>query len=132
MDLEEELSKTPLFSQTSRKHRKAIAKAGTVLKWKEGKVGVVEGSKAAAFFLILHGRVQIDRGGKTIARLHDGDFFGEAALISGGERNASATAMTDCEIFALSRPAFRALVEIDSTLALDMLKALVDRAAPIS
>ena len=131
-DVEAELARTPLFSQVSKKHRKAIAKAGTVLKWKEGKVGVVEGSKAAAFFLILDGTVEIDRGGKPIARLREGDFLGESALLSGGARNASATAITECTMFALGRPAFRALVQRDGDLALDLLKAMVDRAAPIA
>lgn len=128
-ELEATLAATPLFGQTSSKQRKALAKAGKVLMWAEGKKGVEEGSKAAAFFLILDGAVQIDKGGSPVARLREGDFFGETALLSGGARTASVTATTETKLFALGRPAFRSLVQNDPSLALAVMKAMADRAS---
>ncbi len=131
-ELEATLAGTPLFGQTTPKQRKALAKAGKLLTWAEGKKGVEEGSKAAAFFLILDGSVQIDKSGTPVARLREGDFFGETALLSGGARTASATATTKTELFALGRPAFRSLVQNDPSLALAVMKAMADRASASS
>ncbi|MGI9605298.1 MAG: cyclic nucleotide-binding domain-containing protein [Acidimicrobiales bacterium] len=128
-ELEAQLAKTPLFSRTTPKQRKALAKAGKVLPWADGKVGVKEGSKAAAFFLILDGSVDVTRGRTAVNRLRSGDFFGETALLSGGVRNATITAAENCTMFALGRPAFKALVESDPPLALAILQAMADRSA---
>lgn len=128
-ELEATLARTPLFGQTSSKQRKALAKAGKLLTWAEGKTGVEEGSKAAAFFLILEGAVDVDKGGTPVARLRDGDFFGETALLSGGARTASVTATTETQLFALGRPAFRSLVQNDPSLALAIMKAMAERAS---
>ena len=127
--LEAQLSSTPLFSQASRKQIKALAQAGKLISWPDGKVGVAQDSRAAAFFLILEGSVDVTKDGAAVARLRDGDFFGEVALLTGGTRTASVTARGRTELFALGRPAFRALVQNDPDLALAMMKSMADRIA---
>ncbi len=126
-ELEAVLARTPLFGQTSKKQRAKIVQAGRTLSWKSGKVVVEQGSRAAAFYVILDGTAEVSRGGAPINRLREGDFFGEVALLSGGDRTATVTATSDIEVFALGRPAFRSLVQSDSDLALEILKALADR-----
>ncbi len=62
------------------------------------------------FFLIRQGSVVVRRGDpeKEIARLYTGDFFGEAALITGQPRNASVYALEDSFICSLSKERFQA------------------------
>ena len=127
--LEQQLANTPLFAQTTSKQRKAIARAGKVLTWKEGEMGVKEGSKAAAFYMILEGSTIVEKDGAVVNRLRVGDFFGEVALLSGGARTANVTAAEDCTLFALGRPAFKAVVEADPPLSLALLKAMSQRLA---
>ena len=81
-ELVEQLKNVPLFAQTSVKQRKTLAKLGKVVNWREGSQPIKQGSKGAAFFLILNGQVEVSRDGTSLARLGDGDFVGEVALLT--------------------------------------------------
>lgn len=43
-------------------------------------------------------------------RLEAGDFFGEIALLKDGERTATITAVTECQLLVLSVGAFKRLL----------------------
>ena len=74
---------------------------------------VSEGSKGTAFFLLLAGSVDVIRGKRIIARLNEGDFFGEIALMSDAPRNASVTASSDGTAFTLSRTGLAGALKAD-------------------
>jgi CRP-like cAMP-binding protein len=125
--LMDELRKVPLFASVSKKQLKSLASAGKVINWKEGKVGVEQGSTAAAFFLILSGGVEVSRDGKSVARLYDNDYFGETAMLTGDARNAQVKATTDTVLFALRRMAFARTVKDDADLAMRVLSTMAER-----
>lgn len=124
------LARVPLFSRASKKNLKAVAQLGKFVTWQEGRIGVAEGSRAAAFYLILSGTIEVVRSDAVVARLHEDDFFGESALLTGGVRNASVVAATDTELFALSKIAFNGVVRSNGDLALQLLAAMAERSAP--
>lgn len=121
------LKRVPLFANLSTKHLKTIVKLGKEIKWPEGEAGVVEGSRAHAFYLILEGGVEVSREGKAVARLREDDFFGESAMITGGTRNATVTATTDSTFFVMSRTGFAGAVKANPDLALQLMSAMVAR-----
>jgi CRP-like cAMP-binding protein len=55
-------------------------------------------------------------------------MFGEMALISRGERVASATARTDCVLLTINRNVFLDLVGTHPRFAISLLGAVGDRA----
>lgn len=126
-ELSERIKRVPLYKNLSAKNLRAVVRLGKQIQWPEGKVGVVEGSKAHAFYLILDGGVEISRNGEAVARLHNDDFFGESAMISGGLRNASVTATTPTSFFVLSRTGFAGAVKTNPDLALQVMAAMVER-----
>ena len=126
-ELADRLGKVPLFSQVSAKERRTIATLGRVVDWKEGHVGVKEGSTAAAFYLILEGSVVVSNGGDIVNRLNAGNFFGEVAMLSGGKRTATVTAAENTRLFALGRPAFAAAIEGKPRIAMDVMKVMAQR-----
>jgi putative ABC transport system ATP-binding protein len=69
-----------------------------------------KGDPGDKFYIIHEGEVNvIDRdetGEHPLATLGKGDFFGEAALLTGEPRNADVIAKTDVEIFALGAKEF--------------------------
>lgn len=125
--LMEELRQVPLFSGVSKKQLKSLAQAGKMITWPEGKVGVVQGSSAAAFYLIISGSVEVSRDGKPLARLHDNDYFGEMAMLTGEPRNAQVAATVSTQLFALGRPAFARTVKHDGDLAMRVLSTMAER-----
>jgi len=73
---------------------------------------IQENEPGDRFFLIRKGAVSIRRGSpeEEIATLQTGDFFGEAALITGQPRNASVYATEDSLLCSLSAASFKAAI----------------------
>jgi len=87
---------------------------------------------ADAMFIVLSGRVKIfsDSSGrkkKTFAYLGPGDFFGEMALIEGGTRTASATAVEDTRLLAIRKRDFQGLLDRDPALVRYLLRTVCAR-----
>jgi CRP-like cAMP-binding protein len=74
-----------------------------------GQIIVREGQPGDSLFVVAHGQVRVtrrnDRGQAVLlARLRDGAFFGEMALLQPGPRTASVTAEADTQILEISKP----------------------------
>ena len=61
---------------------------------------------------------------RHLASFGRGAFFGEMAFLDHQPRSADAVAFTDCELYALSRQRFDALVEHHKLLGLNLMEAL--------
>src|SRR6516165_3778494 len=59
--------------------------------------------------------------------IHEGEIFGEIALLDGQPRTADATAMTDCELMLIERRDFVGLLESQPEIALKLLELLCAR-----
>jgi hypothetical protein len=70
-----------------------------------------EGEVGEEFFIILSGEVDVIRAEHEVARLSEGDFFGEAALITGEPRNATIIADTQVDTYVLDKANFRTVIE---------------------
>ncbi len=114
----------PLFADTDRKHLEGIAQLCTELSAKAGNVLCREGEPGAEFFVLLDGTVTVTSGGRELATLGAGDFFGELALLDGKARNATVTAASDLQLLVLSRQEFTTLVHDDPQVAVRMLPAI--------
>ena len=71
---------------------------------------VVEGSAAHDFFVLKSGHAAVRRGGRTVAHLGPGDFFGEDALLLNGRRNATVVATRAGSILRLPKDRFVTLL----------------------
>ena len=82
---------------------------------KPGEVIVQQGAEGDYFYVIMSGRCLVTRepkAGKPIklAELEPGSCFGEEALISEAQRNATVTAMVPTSLMRLSKADFRQLL----------------------
>jgi CRP-like cAMP-binding protein len=123
----ENLRKVPLFSACSKDELRKIMSASTEMKFSAGTVLVSEGTTGHEFMVIAEGKARVDIGGKTIATLEAGDFFGEMSLLDGGPRTATVTAETDLVADVIAQREFAALIETAPHLARKLLKGLAIR-----
>jgi CRP-like cAMP-binding protein len=121
------LAEIPLLTRTTAKQRRTLVKLGKVLPWNEGTTPVKQGSKGAALFVILDGSVDVFRDGTRIARLEEGDFAGEMALLRNEPRSADLVAVTDTTVFALGRPALSAALAAEPAIGMALLEAMAAR-----
>jgi CRP-like cAMP-binding protein len=91
-----------------------------------GAVVLSEGQPGEEVFLILEGRAEVTRGGEHVATLAEGELFGEMAVVSGGRRSATVTAVTPIEAMAMDP---RALPDLPGTRAIAgaILASLIER-----
>jgi CRP-like cAMP-binding protein len=86
-----------------------------------------EGSRGHEFFVIIEGEAEVTRGGKRVATLGSGEFFGEIAVLEPVTRTATVTAATPLRFFVVSAQAFTALLDTDRKIERTVLRALVRR-----
>ena len=75
-----------------------------------GETIFISGDFGDKVYFVVRGEVTVERDKTVLATLHDGDVFGEAALISDLPRNATIRAATPVDAVAVSRQAFRELL----------------------
>ncbi|RJP62669.1 MAG: hypothetical protein C4543_01635 [Ignavibacteriales bacterium] len=62
-------------------------------------------------FFVLHGSLKVlDKDGKILSELKDGDYFGEIALIKNQPRIATVQAIEYCDLYSLNKNAFDSIV----------------------
>jgi CRP-like cAMP-binding protein len=85
-----------------------------------------QGEPGLGLFIILQGAVSIQKepGGRELARLSTGDFFGEIALLNETARTATARCVTDCTLAVLYQPDLLALLNRSPRLGAKITLAL--------
>ena len=126
------LGNVPIFSGCYKRELGIIARASKEVKHKEGTVIAREGERGIGLFLILDGQCKVTIGGKTKARLGAGDFFGEVALLDGGPRTATVTAVSPVRLIGITGWVFRGLLMELPTIALKTLEAVAGRLRSVS
>ena len=83
---------------------------------KAGEVIIKQGDDGDNYYIIQHGKCKVTRKSKTgseltLAKLDDGDAFGEEALLSETKRNANVVMLTDGTLMCLSKEDFNSLLK---------------------
>ena len=125
------LKKIHLFHGLEDDELDAIAEELEEVSYPKGAVIFEQGAKADSFYLIYGGTVQIVRKQNKkefqLARLIREDYFGEMALIARRPRSATATALIDTSLLALSRADFERLFKQNPQLKLNLEVAIHSR-----
>lgn len=100
------LSRVPMFSSCTPEQLDRLAELGDAIAVPDGRAIVSEGDAGESFFVLTSGKVRIERGGREVATLGAGDYFGELALFDPSPRNATVTAVGQVSLVAMTREAF--------------------------
>ena len=95
-----------------------------------GDVIMRQGEPGDKFYLIRHGEVEVvvdEARKRVVARLTDGDFFGEQALLTGEPRNATVIATKTTLLYSLGKEDFQAAIADSDSLREELQKVLFER-----
>jgi len=123
----EELQQIPLFAGLSTEDLAKVQSLFKERRFAPGETVTKEGSGGAAFFLIESGEAAVTVRGQPRPVMKAGDFFGEIALIDGGERAATVTAVDELVCYGLTYWDFQPLVKQNATIGWALLQALAKR-----
>jgi CRP-like cAMP-binding protein len=118
------LAQVPLFATLDADGLEQLDRAIDEIRVAEGATIIREGRHEGYFFVIVEGRVRIDRGGVAVNTLGPGDFLGEIALLDGGPRTATATAETACRLLTLRHDRFHRLLDAAPAIRTAVLEAV--------
>lgn len=89
---------------------------------------VRQGGTGNSMSIILEGEVAILRDQREVARLGEGDFFGEMALLTGEPRTADVVAATPVRCLEIDREAFKLVLEKNQEV-IDIVRAVFEQRA---
>jgi CRP-like cAMP-binding protein len=121
------LKGVPLFANCSKTSLGQIARLVDEVQLPAGRVLMQQGRVGNEFFVIVEGKVRIERGGRGIDIQGPGDFLGEIALVDHRPRTATAICDTPCRLLVLGHREFHTLMADSPAISNSVLKALADR-----
>ncbi|MDZ4170010.1 MAG: cyclic nucleotide-binding domain-containing protein [Coriobacteriia bacterium] len=127
MGHEEFLARVPIFGNCTATEIGAITAVAQDSYFSPGQIIVTQGTPGQAFYLILSGRVEILRDGKSLGAFSQGDFFGEMSLLDQAPRSATIRAIEETQCLMLSSWDFKALLEKYPSIAIKLLEVLSRR-----
>ncbi|MGA9522442.1 MAG: Stp1/IreP family PP2C-type Ser/Thr phosphatase [Myxococcaceae bacterium] len=121
----EALRKIPLFRHLTYKEQTAVLSIASTRTFPGGREIVVEGQPGEELFIVIRGRVSIEKNGVEIAELRAGGHFGEMGLIDNAPRSATVRATEPTRVMVISRADLMNLMKRESILAVKMLWSFV-------
>ena len=92
-----------------------------------GEVIFAEGETSAQMFGVISGAVELRKGGDVIARMGEGDTFGEMGIIDQAPRSLTAVAVEPSEVAVIDERMFLYLVQETPMFAIQVMKSLAAR-----
>jgi CRP/FNR family transcriptional regulator len=126
------IRKAPLFSALDDEASEALKRSMAEVNLGRGQVLFREGDAGDKLYVVAEGKVKLGRTStdgreNLLAILGPGEMFGELSLFDPGPRTATATAVTDTQIFALGHADLTTWVSGRPEVALSLLKQISSR-----
>jgi CRP/FNR family cyclic AMP-dependent transcriptional regulator len=121
------LRRVPLFSQCRGEPLDLISRLADQVDVPDGYTLMRQGDIAQEFFLIVEGRVRIERDGRTITTVGPGDFLGEIALLSEGPRTATAISEGPAKLLVITHRGFNSLLDASPSIRAAILQGVASR-----
>jgi len=125
------LAEIPLLADASEAARAELATWFATERFDDGREIFQQGDAGDRLYIIAHGTVEVIREDtkQQLAKLSDGDYFGEMALLSEEPRNATVRAMGPCVCLSLQRDQFLKLLMREPVLREKMERVAAERTA---
>jgi len=112
----ESLAKVPLFASLPPEEVRSLADQVTRVRCDAGTPVIRTGEPGAELYLVESGRLEVSRGGASLAVLGPGDMVGEMALLTGETRTADVTTLEAAVLLTLRKEAFDRLLAANPRL----------------
>jgi serine/threonine protein kinase len=101
-----------------------------VARFDDGEVLCQEGDESYHTFILLKGRVQVERGGRRLVlESREGTFLGEVTTLTGGRRTATLRAQGETWAAVFNAAEFERFVTCNPAVGIRLIKSLAERLA---
>ena len=91
-----------------------------------GEVVFTQGDTGTEMFGVVSGAVELTRGGQPVARVGEGETFGELAIVTKAPRNSTAVAVEPTVIAVIDERVFLFLVHETPTFAMQVMRSMAE------
>jgi CRP/FNR family transcriptional regulator, cyclic AMP receptor protein len=121
------IRRVPLFERCSKQELGEIAGLADEIDLPAGRVLTREGATGSEFVVLVTGAADVQRGGRTINSLQDGDFLGEISLVTGNPRSATVTTTAPSRLLVIHARDFKTLLRHSPSIQAKVLDAVATR-----
>ena len=121
------LKRVPLFDGCSQRELREIGQIADEITVPAGMALTREGSSGGELVIVIEGKADVVRRGRTINTVGGGDFVGEIAIVADVPRTATVRTTEPTRALVLTRRDFRTLLRRVPSLQLKVLDALAKR-----
>lgn len=116
----------PLFRHLDYKQLIRVLSATQVEPYSKGDTILEEGEEGDALYVVLAGKVRLEKGGVPLTVIGPGSHFGELSLIDRSPRSATANVVTDARLLCLRRESLHELVRKEPRIAVKLLWSVAE------
>jgi CRP-like cAMP-binding protein len=120
------LPKTPFFSVLTEEQLRMAIDRVRLIQLAEGEILFAMGDAGKEMYVVAEGEIAV-LVPQEMARLQEGDFFGEVSLLVNQPRNATARATVPSQVLVLDRPLVRDLISASPKVLKVLLRFLRER-----
>ncbi|OQW96560.1 MAG: hypothetical protein BWK77_04315 [Verrucomicrobia bacterium A1] len=92
-----------------------------------GETVFCEGDEGHEMFIVRSGAVEMRRGGRSLATMRSGDYFGEMSMLLDTPRTAAAVVVEDAELIGIRRDSFDTILRENPAVGRSILRELASR-----
>ena len=119
------LKAIPLFHHLTYKELTAVLAISSTRTYPGGREIVIEGQPGDELFVVVRGRVAVEKSGVEIGELKSGGHFGEMGLIDNAPRSATVRATEPTRVMVITRGELMQLMRKEPVLAVKLLWSFV-------
>jgi CRP-like cAMP-binding protein len=119
------LQRVPMFADVPGRTLAAVAQRAIEMDVADGESIIVEGTVEDHLFVVVHGRMRVHKGDRTVTTLGAGATVGELAALVPEPRSASVTALEPTQLLRIDKPVLDELLADRPALASGVIEALV-------
>jgi CRP/FNR family cyclic AMP-dependent transcriptional regulator len=125
------LRRVPLFAGIEPGKLKLLAFTSEVVTYQEGQVVMRQGDIGDSAYVIINGDAEVSvstpSGDIPVAKLHDGDFVGEIAILCDTPRTATVKAASELKTLRIRKEPFFELLKQFPEMAIELTRLLAER-----
>lgn len=125
--ISERLANIDIFSPLSASAQDAIADAARLHVYARGETIIRHGTEGDSMFIVHEGTVSVRVDENEVARLREGDFFGEMALLTGERRAADVIALDEVVTVEITKDAVQPILHDHPELAAAISAKVMER-----
>ncbi len=121
------LQGTDIFKELTGEYLHYLAKTAAELRFLQGDVICEDGDIDRSMFIVVQGRVDVEKNGKKVAELEKGACIGEMALLDGEPRSATVRALSETTCLKIEYSDFYEVMAGNVAIAKGIIRVLTGR-----